>query len=57
MSKKVFICGIDTATLPKLKQSEMEELMKKLKTGDKVAMQDFIFANMRLVLSIVQRFE
>ena len=56
MSKKVVICGIDTSSLPKLKQTEMEELMIKLKSGDKDAMQKFIFANMRLVLSIVQRF-
>ena len=56
MSKKVVICGIDTSSLPKLKQNEMEALMIKLKSGDKDAMQEFIFANMRLVLSIVQRF-
>ncbi len=56
MASKVVICGINTSTLPKLKGKEMDELMIKVKSGDEKARQDFIFANMRLVLSIVQRF-
>lgn len=56
MANKVVICGINTNELPKLKGKELEELMLKVKAGDEQAKQDFIFANMRLVLSIVQRF-
>lgn len=56
MSNKVEICGINTANLPKLKNAEMEILMKKLKDGDENARQEFIIANMRLVLSVVHRF-
>lgn len=56
MSNKVEICGINTSNLPKLKNAELEELMKKLKQGDETARQDFIIANMRLVLSVVHRF-
>lgn len=56
MASKVSICGLDTATLPKLKNDEMDMLMKKLKDGDTEAKKQFIFANLRLVLSVVQRF-
>lgn len=56
MANKVVICGVNTALLPKLKGSEIAELMIKLKQGDKEARQLFIFSNMRLVLSVVQRF-
>lgn len=56
MPNKVEICGINTANLPKLKNSELEILMKKLKNGDEQAKQEFILANLRLVLSVVQRF-
>ena len=54
--KKVVICGINTATLPKLTNDEMDKLMVQLKKGDDKARQKFIFANMRLVLSVAQRF-
>lgn len=53
---KVEICGVDTAGLPKLTAKENEELMRKLKAGDKVAREKFIVGNMRLVLSLVKRF-
>ena len=56
MANKVYICGIDTSSLPKLTNDEMEELMKKLKSGDKEAKKQFVVANLRLVLSVVQRF-
>ena len=56
MANKVVICGINTNDLPKLKNKELDELMIKLKSGDKDAKQQFIVGNMRLVLSIVQRF-
>ncbi len=56
MTNRVDICGINTSELPKLKSSEIAELMKRLKQGDKEARQLFLFSNMRLVLSVVKRF-
>ena len=56
MANRVFVCGVDTSTLPKLKSSEMEELMKRIKEGDELARDEFVVANLRLVLSVVQRF-
>lgn len=53
---KVVICGVDTSTLPKLNGKEIQELMLRLKGGDDGARQQFIIGNMRLVLSVVQRF-
>ncbi len=54
--QKVEICGVDTSGLPKLTAKENEELMKRLKNGDKQARDKFIIGNMRLVLSLVKRF-
>ena len=54
--QKVEICGVDTAGLPKLSAKESEELMIRLKKGDKEARDRFIIGNMRLVLSLVKRF-
>ncbi len=56
MMQKVEICGVDTSGLPLLTAKENEELMKKLKAGDKSAREKFIVGNMRLVLSLVKRF-
>ena len=56
MANKVIICGIDTSTLPKCNNETLTNLMTKIKSGDKNARTEFIFYNMRLVLSIVQRF-
>ena len=56
MLQKVEICGVDTSGLPLLTAKENEELMKKLKAGDKSAREKFIVGNMRLVLSLVKRF-
>lgn len=56
MLQKVEICGVDTSGLPKLTAKENEELMKKLKSGDRAAREKFIVGNMRLVLSLVKRF-
>ncbi len=53
---KVEICGVDTSGLPKLSAKENEELMLRLKQGDKEARERFIVGNMRLVLSLVKRF-
>lgn len=56
MANKVIICGIDTSTLPKCTNDELNTLMKKIKSGDIEAREKFVIFNMRLVLSIVQRF-
>ena len=54
--QKVEICGVDTSGLPKLSAKENEELMIRLKNGDREARDQFIEGNMRLVLSLVKRF-
>jgi len=56
MSNKVVISGVNTATLPKLKNEEIIKLMKQVKQGDEFARDQFVVANLRLVLSVVQRF-
>ena len=56
MNTRVDICGLDTSTLPKLKHDEMMELIKKAQSGDEAAREQFIMANLRLVLSVTQRF-
>ncbi|MBE5741777.1 MAG: sigma-70 family RNA polymerase sigma factor [Clostridiales bacterium] len=54
--RKVEICGIDTSRLTKLTHKESEELLFKIKEGDKSARDTFTVANIRLVLSIIKRF-
>ena len=56
MANKVIICGIDTSTLPKCNNQKLTELMAEIKSGNTSAREEFIMYNMRLVLSIVQRF-
>ena len=56
MSNKVVIAGINTSELPKLKSEDIDNLIKKVKSGDEMARDAFVVANLRLVLSIVQRF-
>ncbi len=56
MSNKVVISGVNTSTLPKLKNNEIMELLKQVKAGDEFARDKFVVANLRLVLSVVQRF-
>lgn len=53
---KVEICGVNTAKLPVLKEKEKQELIKRAQAGDKQARQEMINGNLRLVLSVVQRF-
>ncbi len=53
---KVVICGVNTAKLKVLKENEKIELLNKLKSGDKKAREDLINGNLRLVLSVIQRF-
>ena len=56
MRRKVEICGVDTSALPKLTAAESAELLKKIREGDNNARNTFINCNLRLVLSIVQRY-
>lgn len=53
---KVVICGINTSKLKVLSTEEKNELLKRSKNGDKEARQKMIDGNLRLVLSIIQRF-
>lgn len=53
---KVEICGIDTSKLKVLNEKEKNILLKKVKQGDKNAREDLISGNLRLVLSVIQRF-
>lgn len=56
MSKKVTICGVDTSTLPRLTQEEQNRLLVRIADGDVAARNYFINCNLRLVLSIAQRY-
>ena len=56
MNNKVEICGVNTSKLPLLSKKEKEELFVKIKAGDEEARETFIKGNLRLVLSIIQRF-
>ena len=53
---KVEICGVNTSTLQVLSDEEKRALLWRVKQGDEQARQDLIYGNLRLVLSIVQRF-
>ena len=53
---KVEICGVNTSKLPLLSTKEKEELIIKVKNGDKAARERYIKCNLRLVLSVVKRF-
>nr|WP_201764265.1 RNA polymerase sporulation sigma factor SigG [Halalkalibacterium ligniniphilum] len=53
---KVEICGVDTSKLPVLKNQEMRELFTKLQSGDLSARETLVNGNLRLVLSVIQRF-
>ncbi|MBZ4663841.1 MAG: sigG [Caloramator sp.] len=55
-TNKVEICGVNTSKLPVLSNEEMQELLIKMKNGDKEAREKFIKGNLRLVLSVIQRF-
>ncbi len=55
-SGKVEICGVDTAKLPVLSEKEKEVLLRRLRGGDKNAREELINGNLRLVLSVIQRF-
>ena len=53
---KVEICGVDTSTLPVLTNERMRELFPLVHSGDLNAREEFIRGNLRLVLSVIQRF-
>ena len=53
---KVEICGVDTSKLPVLKNDEMRILFKEMQAGDISAREKLVNGNLRLVLSVIQRF-
>lgn len=55
-SGKVEICGVNTAKLKVLKNDEMVELLRRTREGDMKAREEMISGNLRLVLSVIQRF-
>lgn len=57
MQGKVEICGVNTARLKVLSQAEMHDLLQKAAGGDNLAREKLIEGNLRLVLSVIQRFE
>lgn len=56
MINKVVICGVNTSQLPTIKTSEMRGMIKKIQDGDMELRDQFINGNLRLVLSVIQRF-
>ena len=56
MRGKVEICGVDTAKLQVLKNDEMMDLLRRSQAGDNAAREQLICGNLRLVLSVIQRF-
>ena len=57
MQGKVEICGVNTARLKSLSQEQMDALLRRSAQGDERARQELIEGNLRLVLSVIQRFE
>lgn len=56
VNRKVEICGVDTSKLPVLSNTVMRELFEKMQRGDAYAREKIISGNLRLVLSVIQRF-
>ena len=56
MSGKVEICGVNTSKLPRYKDKEMQEMLAVVKAGDSKMRDEFIRGNLRLVLSVIQKF-
>ena len=56
INNKVELCGVNTSKLPLLSREEKEELLIEIKKGNEEARQTFINGNLRLVLSVIQRF-
>ena len=57
MQGKVDICGVSTSSLRVLSQAETTELLQRAKNGDQAAREKLIEGNLRLVLSVIQRFD
>ena len=57
MQGKVEICGVNTSRLKVLSQAEMDTLLRRSQQGDEAARQELIEGNLRLVLSVIQRFD
>ena len=55
-SSKVEICGVDTSSLPVIKNERMRELFPRVHEGDREARNEFVQGNLRLVLSVIKRF-
>jgi len=56
INNKVEICGVNTSKLPILKNDEKQALFDKILQGDRFAREEYIHGNLRLVLSVIQRF-
>ena len=56
MQAKVEICGVNTAELPVYSASQTEAMLRRSASGDRGAREELIRGNLRLVLSVVQRF-
>ena len=56
MQNKVELCGVNTSRLKVLKNEETQQLLRRAKEGDKQAREELIAGNLRLVLSVIQRF-
>ncbi len=54
--QKVEICGVNTAQLPVLSEKEKKILFERIQKGDRAARDEFVYGNLRLVLSVLQRF-
>ena len=57
MMKKVELCGVNTSKLPLLREDEKEELFRRIQKGDEKAREEYIKGNLRLVLSVIKRFD
>lgn len=54
---KVEICGVNTSEIPVMKDVEMQDMLSKIRQGDMELRERFITGNLRLVLSVIQRFQ
>lgn len=57
MMNKVELCGVNTSKLPLLREDEKEELFRRIQKGDEKAREEYIKGNLRLVLSVIKRFD
>ena len=57
MMNKVELCGVNTSKLPLLREAEKEELFRRIQKGDEKAREEYIKGNLRLVLSVIKRFD